>query len=274
MENPPEKFYENILNQFLDLFVLPEIRRRKEAGNLEGSFTLRGAEIIFHSDGRKPQIRINSEVKVYMKLKKGISKNKGEPIRENEIEDMDLLRVPDEEDPDCAHATIVKIADRWVIAFDFRYNKGLAKKHIETANQFYESAEFSFGKKYFASCLDNLFSAAELASKAVLMLIPDPKLMKGKTHSGIKYKYNKFADLGNVEPRFRDSLNKLFGLRVRARYQGDVPLSEEEIRGLLENVKRMITDATDRIDSKDKPLIYHFILKADAETKDKNDAKT
>jgi uncharacterized protein (UPF0332 family) len=256
MESLPEKFSETLLNQFLDLFVLPELRTRKEEGKLEEPFNLQKAQIIFYPDGRKNQIRINSEVKAVakIKLKSGISKNKGDPIYAHEIEGITPLQLTDKDDPDCGHATLLRIADNWVIGFDFRYNKALAKKHIDTAKQFYESAEFSYKQKNSASCLDNLFSAAELASKAVLLLMPDPKFRKKTTHATIQLKYNRFADLGNVKPEFREALNKLSGLRARARYNGDVPISEEEIQGLLENVNKMIADATNRIEPKADPL--------------------
>ncbi len=253
MEQLPEKYCGRLLDQFLELFVLPELRKRKEEGKLEDSFSLRGAQIIFYSDGRKPQIRINSEVKVlaYAKLKSGIFKNKGEPIYDTEIEDLNRFQLTGEDDPDCGHATIVKIGDRWIIAFDFRYNKALAKKHIETAKQFYESAAFSLKRENCASCLDNLFSAAELASKAVLLLIPDPKFKRKATHGGISLRYNKFADLGNVEPKFREALNRLSSLRARARYHCDVAILEKDLQSLLETVKEMITDATERVERKE-----------------------
>lgn len=175
-----DRVYQTLLNQFLDLFILPELRRRKEAGKLTEPFTLRGAQIIFFADGRKPEIRINSEIKAItsVKLRAGISKEKGDPIRENEVEGLDKIRLTDEEDPDCGHATLVRIGNTWIIAFDFRYNKGLARKHIDTAKQFYDSAEFSFTRKNWASCLDNLLGAAELTAKAELLLIPDPKFRK------------------------------------------------------------------------------------------------
>ena len=184
-----------------------------------------------------------------MKLKSGISKNKGDPIYEHEIEGLDRFQLSDEEeDPDRGHVTLVKIADSWIITFDFRYNKALAKKLIDTAKQFYDSAEFSFRQKNSASCLDNLFSAAELAAKSVLLLIPDPKFRKKTGHGGIQFKYNRYANLGNVKPEFRKALNKLSGLRERARYHGEILISEEEIRGLLKNVKEMIAEAINRIE--------------------------
>ena len=158
------------------------------------------------------------------------------------------MEITEKEDPDCGHATLVRIQNSWIIAFDFRYNKGLARKHVDTAKQFYDSAEFAFNRKNWSSCLDNLFSAAELAAKAVLLLIADPIFAKKVKHGGIQHRYNKFADLGNVQQKYRDALNKLFGLRASARYlKGDIQLSEEEIKGLLESVKKMIDDATERI---------------------------
>ena len=55
--------------EFLDIFILPEIGRRKEAGKLEDSFNLRGAQVIFFADGKKPEIRINSEIRAIASVK-------------------------------------------------------------------------------------------------------------------------------------------------------------------------------------------------------------
>jgi HEPN domain-containing protein len=250
LEQNDEKWSQILFQQFLDLFILPEIRRRKEAGKLEEPFNLRGAQIVFFADGKKPEIRLNSEIRAIanVKLKKGISKEKGDPIHDNEIAGLDKITLTEDEDPDCGHATLIRVQDSWIIAFDFRYNKGLAKKHIDAAKQFYDSAEFALTRKSWSSCLDNLFSAAELAAKAVLLLMPDPKFRKRVKHGGIQQRYNNFADLGNVKPEYRDALNKLSGLRPRARYlQGEIPISEAEIHALLESVKKMITDAMERI---------------------------
>jgi uncharacterized protein (UPF0332 family) len=260
-ENVPQQV---LLKQLFDLFIIPEIENRKANGKLADAFILLGAQIIFYADGKKNEVRINSEVQAIadVKLKNGISKQKDENIRYDEIEDIKGIRLTDEDDPDCGHVTLVRMGNTWNIAFDFRYNKSLAKKHIDTADQFYEAAEFSLSKKNLASCLDNLFSAAELASKAVLLLMPDPKFRKKATHGMIQQRYNEYAKLGNVEPDYRDSFNKLSSLRARARYlQGEIPITEEEIRTLCENVKKMILDATERIQTRDKQLVHRLKLK-------------
>jgi len=66
-------------NQFMQLFVLPEIERRKKDGVLPGRFVLQSAQVIFSGDGTKPVVRLNAEAKIQakVKLKNGINKNKG-----------------------------------------------------------------------------------------------------------------------------------------------------------------------------------------------------
>lgn len=245
------EFGRKVFEQFMDLFVAPEIRRRQETGELDKPLDLRAAQIIFFPNGRKPQVRINSEVRAIgkVKLKPGISKKVGEDIFGHEVEGLKVINLTQEDDPDCGHATLVRIGDSWIIAFDFRYNKALSAKHIEVAKQFWESAEFSFKQRNWAPFIDTLFSAAELAAKSILLSMPDPKFRKKTRHRVIQRRYNRFADLGNVEPVYRKTFNKLSGLRDVARYlKKDTTISEREARNLLDNVRKMIKDASRRIE--------------------------
>lgn len=241
-----EEFGRKVFEQFMDLFVTPEVKRQQKTGELDTPLDLHAAQIIFFPDGRKPQVRINSEVRAFgkIKLKSGISKKAGDPIFEHELEGLGEINLTEEDDPDCGHATLLQIVGRWTIAFDFRYNKALSTKHIETAEQFYDSAEFSFNQNNWSPFIDNLFSATELLAKSTLLLMPDPKFRKKATHRAIQIRYNRFADIGNVEPIYRETFNKLSGLRDRARYlKDDISISEYEARRLLDIVKNMIEDA-------------------------------
>lgn len=245
-----KELWDKVFHQFMDLFVTPDIQRRQNIDELPKPLDLRAAQIIFYPDGRKPQVRINSEVKAIreVKLKNGLSKKAGEPIYAHEIEGLGKINLSEEDDPDCGHATLVRIGNSWTIAFDFRYNKALSKKHIETAQQFFESAEFSFKKKNWSPFIDNLFSASELLVKAILFSKPDPKFMKKATHAAIQTRYNKFADLGNVKVEYKNTFNKLSGLRDRARYlKGNFSISEEEASVFLDTIRNMIGDANLRI---------------------------
>ena len=244
--NQNNEFGHKVFEQFMGIFVTPEVKRRQETGELDKHLDLRAAQIIFFPDGRKPQLRINSEVKAIgkMKLKTGISKKAGEPIFEHELEGLEEINLTEEDDSDCGHATLLRIGGRWIIAFDFRYNKALSKCHIEAAEQFYKAAEFSLNKKNWLSFIDNLFSAAELLAKSILLSMPDPKFRKKTTHKAIQNRYNRFANLGNVEAVYSKTFNKLSSLRDRARYlKEDISISEEEARRLLVIIKNMMENA-------------------------------
>ena len=81
----------------MDLFVTPEVKRQQETGKLNKPLDLRAAQIIFFPDGRKPQVRINSEVRAIakVKFKSGISKEPGEPIFEHDLEGLGEINLTD-----------------------------------------------------------------------------------------------------------------------------------------------------------------------------------
>jgi uncharacterized protein (UPF0332 family) len=89
--------------------------------------------------------------------------------------------------------------------FDFRRNKALAYQHVRRAKEYYETAKDAFKKGTFAPCVDNLFNAAELSAKAVLLVAFDyqPSLRRKARHQGIQMRYNRFANLGNVMPNHK-----------------------------------------------------------------------
>jgi uncharacterized protein (UPF0332 family) len=235
-----------VFQQFMDIFIKPEIRRRQEKGQLPTTFELQAAQIVFFPDGRGTQVRLNSEVRAIAKakLKPGITKKAGEPIYESEVEGLREINLFQEDDADCGHATLIRIADSWIIAFDFRYNKALSQKHMDTASEFYESAEFSFNRGNMRAFIDNLFSATELTARSVLLVLPDPKFRKNASHAFIQMRYNSFAKLGNVNSAYCKVFNKLSGLRDRARYLRDsFWISKTEARNLLDTVKKMMQDA-------------------------------
>lgn len=245
-----EELWRIIFQQLMDVYITPEVMRRQSIGELPKPLDLQAAQIIFHPDGKMPQIRINSEVKAiaHVKLKPSMPKNVEEPVYANEVESVDKITLLDEDNPECGHATILKIENTWAITVDFRYNKELSGKHIKAAKQFLECAEYSFKVGYRHSFVENLLSAAELSVKATLLLICDPLLAKSKTHSTIQSRYNLFANLGNVVPEHQRTFNKLSSLRNPARYlSADLTLSEEDSRNYLNTVKVMIDCAEVRI---------------------------
>lgn len=225
---------------------MPEVVRRQEIGELPKPLDLRAAQIVFYPDGKNPTVRINSEVKAVakMKLKAGIEKNFGDPVFSNELDGLEELTLSNKDSPDCGHVTLLKLNGTWMMAFDFIYNKALAKKTIETAKEFIEAAEFSFSRHHWSAFADNLFSAAELLAKATLLATwPDPKFREKTTHSAIHSRYNRFAHLGNINPTHADTFNKLSIMRYPARYsKEEFALSENEGQSLIQGIQSMLDE--------------------------------
>jgi uncharacterized protein (UPF0332 family) len=248
-----EGIYQPAFNQLMDIFIMPEVKRRQEAHELETPLNLYSAQVIFYPDGRKPQVRINSEVKgiAKVRLKPGISRKPGDPATLDDWSGLEGIDLSEEGDLDCGHATVFRIDGMWTLTFDFRYNKALAAKHINVAEEFYDAAKYSLDQRNWSPFVDNLYSAIELLAKATLLLMPDPEFRKKASHASIRYKYNGFADLGNVEPKYRETLNKLYGRRSYARYlQGDgISITDDEGREYLDTVEAMIKDVQRLIDT-------------------------
>jgi hypothetical protein len=197
-----QQAFDKAFQNFLDIYIRPEIERRQRRGELPDPFEMRSAQIIFPPDGKKPKIRLNSEVRAIAKLhlKTGVVKNAGDPIYENEADGIEELRLTNEDDPNSGHVTMLMIDNKWVLAFDFLYDKALSLKHINTAKQFIEAAERSFEKKHWSPFVDNLFSAAELLAKAKLLgLWSDSKFRINSNHKAVQSRFNQFAHMGNTD---------------------------------------------------------------------------
>lgn len=233
---------QRIFQQIMQIFISPAIEMRRAAG-LRTPTMLRAAQVIFYPDGRKPEVRLNEEVRAIGKVKfrEGISKKAGEAILEDEVEGLEDLRLSETDLPDCGHATFISFRGSWILAFDFRYNKDTARQHLDAASQFLQTAEFALERGLCSPFLDNLFSAAELTARADLLIMPDKKFREKASHRAISVKYNRFAYLGNVAPSHIDAFNRLAGLRDEARYlRRPFKVSAEEASTLVRTVSEMI----------------------------------
>ncbi|MFO8008384.1 MAG: HEPN domain-containing protein [Candidatus Brocadiia bacterium] len=241
-----------LFGQIISLYVRPEIEKRQDMAKLFGPFHLWAAQIIFSLTGGPPAIRLNQEVRarVQVSLTNGSQQEVGPPPSLRGIQDIeDVIGVQEElENKDCAHITLVYAPGRWLIVFDARYNKHLARRHIRRAGAFLAASENCFEHRLWAPLVDNLFSAAELAAKATMMTVPDGKLRRGVRHQYIRMRYDAWAQVGNTAVPFSDTLNKLTGMRDRGRYlKGEFKLPDAEARELLQIVRAMLRDAKNRL---------------------------
>ena len=203
-------------------------------------------------DERQPLVRLNDEVraKARVSFKKGILKKPNEPVYEKEIKKIEHVVLGPDDNPDCGYIFLYFYGTTALMFFDFRRNKALAQQHIQRAKDFLKVASQSWQDGNLAPCIDNLFNAAELSAKAALLVMYDyPRSLRLKSsHRAIHIRYNQYANLGKVMPRYKETYNKLAGLRDAARYlRGNLPeLIDSDVREMLEVVKGMIEDAERR----------------------------
>src|ERR1041385_5443813 len=196
-ETAPSK---NLVEQALELWITPEIDRRKADGRITGEFALLAAQVIMNVDS-SPEVRLNGEVKAALRLKANQPIEPGGEIRlgENiEIEDVNLTDF----DPNAGHVTMLLHGNTWLLRFDFRYNARRVEETLRLAREFLDAAKFGLEKNNLNAFVDALFSATELVAKAQLLMMPDPSLLRLTSHGPIHSKYNWWGKLGNAEQRY------------------------------------------------------------------------
>jgi uncharacterized protein (UPF0332 family) len=241
--------WENTFKQVMELWITPEVIRRQKSGSIPKPYDLKGAQVIFHADGRPNEIRLNEEVRAVgeLKFKDGLSKKKGNPVYLHEVESFESFYLPDSEDPNCGHITLMRLGDQWTLAFDFLYNKKIAGEHLSAANQFITAAKKALTDNHMRVLVDTCFSAAELAAKALLLSTPRPGEKNRMSHGRIHSLYNLEAKFGNVDVSHKEAFNHLTELRSSARYlNATLILDEKEARELIQTVEEAIEFATNR----------------------------
>jgi HEPN domain-containing protein len=241
-----ETFGSTVFNNLLNMYIVPEIERRRQVG--QETPPIRAAQVVFFTDDRPTVVRLDAEVKAIAtpNYKVGVTKQPGEPVFEHEVESLGTITLTDDDDPDCGHITFLSLAGTWSVSFDFRRYKGTAKRHIEAAREFRAAATFSMSCRHWRAYIDNLYSAAELAVQALLLVLfiaPTKADPPGRRHHIRKDNFDRFAELGNAAPTHRAAFNLLADLRTKVRYlEVEVSLAEDDARDLLDTVSEMIND--------------------------------
>lgn len=242
----------SVFRHFMDMFIGPEIVRRQAQGEAPVPYPLERALVVFHSDGRSPEVRLNGEVKAQIKVKLSESVTEpvkvGDPVLAHHIASIERTSLVESEDQNCGHALIILIGDKWCVSFDFVYNKALSREHLRVASQFLDAATNACARGHWPVVVDTLCSASELTAKAYLLGTPDESLLRAKSHGLISSRTNLHGKLGNLDPEHVDGFNRIWGLRHDARYlRGDLSLSEEEASGLLNRLRQFYSFVEGRL---------------------------
>ena len=238
IEIAPE-FKDRFIDQLFDLWVGPEIERRRAAGELLATFDFWGAQVILNFDGER-SVRVNDEINVYIR---GGFDNlaAGDPVALDELEDVSGLELT-EADPNAGHLTLLRIRSGWIAAFDLRYNAARVAEAAAAAREFMDAAQMSLDGGVLRPVVDNLLSAAELMAKAALIM-HDRELFASKPqvrHKMIGLRFKHWAELGNADPDDASLLDALKALRPSARYLDSAfELKSEEACDLLRRTENM-----------------------------------
>ncbi len=243
---PPEAA-QHMMQQAFDLWINPEIERRRRDGSLPDGFQLFMVQQIQRPDG-SVSVRFNDEVRGVAMIRATREMAAGENAFMDDFDGIESFDLVDEE-LDYGHWTAFFTGKRWIATFNFLNQRAKCLDLLDKAQQFFESVLVAKSKSHPAVVVDNLFSACELISKAELVSSQMLKL-DTRTHSQIATQLNRWRKLGNIESAFVDLFNNLANLRTRYRYDAGftdpMPVSDDD----LELVQRMIEKGISKVGPK------------------------
>ena len=242
MDNNNSNNPSNIIQHALDFWIIPEVKKRQEKKEIPDPYPLHKALVIFYPDKNDINVLLNDEfqAKCQIKLKEGVQKDVGDPIFENDFDTIEAVELINKIDTNCGYFIFIRIGKYWKSFFDFRYNKGIARQHIITGDEFLSVAQYALENNYISAFIDNLYNSAELYVKAVFLSMRDQKIMKKSTHKLLQLRLNQFADQGNIEIEQKNTYNRLHGLRPLARYCKDaISITEEQAKDYFTQVKNL-----------------------------------
>lgn len=235
---------EPFTQQAFELWINPEIERRREDGRLAPEDDVVKIQVIFNH--KAPiEVRLNNEVKAQGQFRVNRAIAKGELVMAKDISEVVSILLT-ENDPNAGHITMIYLNEAWHVMFDFRRNGAHVARHIEAAQEFLTSATLSLDAGVLRPFTESMMAAAELMARALLMM-HDHEVLNVRTHETIKAKFNRWGHLGNTDARYTKHLNRLGKLRSSARYlNGDFNLSADDARSMLDVAYEMLASVRER----------------------------
>lgn len=236
-ENP--EIGQRLFEQALELWINPEIERRRLRDELSEDFALDSAQVIMNFD--KPiEVRLNGEVRALVEGKIERPIEEGEVVDlEKDISEISCIRLT-EIDSNAGHLTILRHRGFWRIHFDFRYNQARCTEHLAVAEEFLSTAKDALSNSRLRAFVDNLYSATELLAKAELIM-HDKMVFESKKHGAVHSRYNQYANLGNVEKDYANLLNRLAKIRPSAKYlRTDFTIATTEGEEMVQTIESML----------------------------------
>ncbi|HMK17149.1 MAG TPA: hypothetical protein VK492_03035 [Chitinophagaceae bacterium] len=246
-EHDNSEFANNVYKNMMDLFFNPEINRRKEQNLLPENFTLLAAQAIFFPDGRPHIVRLNEEISVEVKLKKGVDPNVNNFWASTY--EVEQIKLNESEFLNCGHSTLILFKDGFQLAFDFHYNKQLSYEHLTVAKEFLKTSKFALDHDLGLAFIDNCFSAIELLAKTNLFLEANQNVYGKTNHRTIKSAFNfRYKNSqSDFEIERRQVFNQLSDVRTKARYlEGSIYITKGQLQAIYNTVDKMYNELCER----------------------------
>jgi len=253
---------QRVFQQVMDIFVNPEIERRKKMNKLQSNLKLEKIQVIFPPN-KKPFVRFNNEVKAIIKCKVNKSIKNGD--LGFDIDSIESIKLTDK-DLNYGHFTLLFFRGNWIISFNFIYNKKEIDEHIKASIEFYESAKENLKKKRLRPFFENAFASAELFTKTLILSLSQKE--KGRQHEYRKKFLEDWASLGNVKPEFSTTLSKLYSLRSSISSNNHQKENPEEILDTLEEMIKFSNKLIGKtykkeiiiVSERDKDIFDEFVI--------------
>jgi len=234
------EFTKTFLRKVIDIWVYPRIKELQNEGKLPKSYVLKAAQIVFNPNSPKVHVRLNSQVKCVIKAKVSEEIHKNDPIYEHQIKDIISFEIPkNRKNQNYGLITLVKIANRWYIHWDARYNKQKISEHIKAAKEFYETAKWALSRNYLRAFFENCFASAELSTHALVLILPQ-KIIKEPSHKATLKGLRLWSNLGNIDIKYLITLEKLNSLRASARYMASKDYLKEDANKIVKAIEDLI----------------------------------
>jgi|SRR5580700_5392687 hypothetical protein len=255
-----ETAYNRTLQQVIDLFINPEIKRRFDAGLIAKlPMALWGVQVILPGDGSEHKVRLNEELQGSMVAvtKPGVPTAPGTPVALTDLAAIEKLVLSEPGDANASHITVVWLGDKVFLSFDARRNRQVASALVKASEEFLEAARHAKDtSKSWSVLVDTLFSSLELSVKAFLWTVPWGLKFKARMHhTEIRSTLSQFPTALNNMGGSAQALELLASERNTARYvHGEIDpkwdLGEEwfkEAEAMLQAAKGQVNESGQKL---------------------------
>ncbi|MDD3896902.1 MAG: hypothetical protein PHU04_03615 [Candidatus Peribacteraceae bacterium] len=167
--------YGRTVNQLIDLFVKTEMEKRGVKG-------FKAAVIEMFDDSRSPIVHLDDDVVFQFEFKEEGIANASDvgKVKSINLKDVKNIKaIEDSLDPNSAKCYIIQWGKPhttdWILSYDFRYNKKVAKEKLNRAREFIAACNKLDTSRSFHVLVYLLWSALELILDVRLWLLPNHK---------------------------------------------------------------------------------------------------